>query len=69
MRQCYYFVINSHYNNVSLKREICIERKNMKISKVLQNVVKKEGKRSATANILVKYQNSKEFSYLVDIQK
>ena len=41
----------------------------MKISKVLQNVVKKEGKRSATANILVKYQNSKEFSYLVDVQK
>ena len=41
----------------------------MKISEVLQKVVKKEGNRSASANVVIKYQNSKEFSYLVDIKK
>jgi len=41
----------------------------MKISKLLQKVIKKEGKHSATANIVVKYQNSKEFHYLIDTKK
>ena len=41
----------------------------MKISKVLQSIIKKEGKHSASANVVVKCQNSKEFSYLVDVKK
>jgi|GEM_PF-776351 len=39
----------------------------MKISKILQNVVKKEGKYSLTSKAIVKLKNSKEFHYLVDI--
>ena len=38
----------------------------MKISKVLQKVVKQEGKHSLTGKTIVKLKNSKEFSYLVD---
>jgi len=38
----------------------------MKITKLLKNVVKKEGKHSCTATVIVKYKNSKEFNYLVD---
>ena len=41
----------------------------MKISKVLQKVVKNEGKRSAAAAVVIKYQNSKEFHYLIDVKK
>ncbi len=41
----------------------------MKISKILQKVVKKEGKHSHVASIVVKYKNSKEFSYLVDTNR
>lgn len=38
----------------------------MKISKMLQKVVKKEGKHSLTFKTIVKFKNSKEFNYLVD---
>jgi len=38
----------------------------MKISKVLQKVVKKEGKHSLTAKTITKLKNSKEFNYLID---
>ena len=38
----------------------------MKISKVLQKVVKEEGKYSCTAKTIVKLKNSKEFNYLID---
>ena len=41
----------------------------MKISKALHKVIKKEGKHSATANAMIKYQNSKEFHYLIDVKK
>jgi len=41
----------------------------MKISKVLQKVVKSEGKHSASASVVIKYQNSKEFHYLIDVKK
>jgi len=41
----------------------------MKITKILKNVVKKEGKHSNVANVVVKYKDSKEFSYLVDINR
>ncbi len=41
----------------------------MKISKILQKVVKKEGKHSLIAKTVIKYKNSKEFNYLVDIDK
>lgn len=41
----------------------------MKISKILQKIIKKEGKHSAVANIIVRFQNSKEFYYLVDVNK
>ena len=45
------------------------ERKKMKITKILQKVVKKEGKHSHVANVVVKYKDSKEFSYLIDINR
>jgi hypothetical protein len=38
----------------------------MKISKMLQKVVKKEGKHSLTGKMVVRLKNSKEFSYLID---
>ena len=38
----------------------------MKISKILQKVVKEEGKHSPMAKTIVKLKNSKEFNYLVD---
>ena len=38
----------------------------MKISKVLQKAVKKEGKHSLTAKTIAKLKNSKEFNYLID---
>jgi len=41
----------------------------MKISKILQKVVKKEGKHSLVAKTVIKYQNSKEFHYLIDVKK
>ena len=41
----------------------------MKISKILQKVVKKEGKHSLVAKTIIKYQNSKEFHYLIDSSK
>ncbi len=41
----------------------------MKISTVLQKVVKKEGKHSLTSKTIAKLKNSKEFSYLVDIAR
>jgi len=39
----------------------------MKISKLLQKVIKAEGKHSVVAKTVVKYKNSKEFSYLIDL--
>jgi len=41
----------------------------MKISKILQKVVKEEGKHSLIAKTVIKYKNSKEFSYLIDSNK
>ncbi|WP_373031709.1 hypothetical protein [Sulfurovum sp.] len=41
----------------------------MKISKILQKVVKKEGKHSLTSKTIVKFKNSKEFNYLVDTSR
>lgn len=41
----------------------------MKISKLLQKVVKEEGKHSLIAKTVIKYKNSKEFDYLVDSSK
>ncbi len=38
----------------------------MKISKMLQKIVTKDGKRSLAAKTIVKLKNSKEFNYLVD---
>lgn len=41
----------------------------MKISKMLQKVVKKEGKHSLTSKTITKLKNSKEFNYLIDATK
>ena len=41
----------------------------MKISKILQKVVKKEGKRSLASKTIIKLKNSKEFNYLIDVTK
>ena len=40
--------------------------KKMKISKILQRVVKEEGKSSRNSKTIIKLKNSKEFNYLVD---
>ncbi|WP_309499795.1 hypothetical protein [Sulfurovum sp.] len=41
----------------------------MKISEILQKVVKKEGKHSLTSKTIAKLKNSKEFNYLVDTNR
>ena len=41
----------------------------MNIRKVLKEVVKKEGKRSLTANAIKRLKSSKAFSYLIDISR
>jgi len=41
----------------------------MKISKILQKVVKNHGKHSLVSKTIIKYKNSKEFNYLIDISK
>ena len=41
----------------------------MKISKILQKVVKKEGKHSLVSKTVIKYKNSKEFNYLIDASR
>jgi len=41
----------------------------MKIRKVLKEIVRKDGKHSLTANTVNRLKSSKEFSYLVDINK
>ena len=41
----------------------------MKIRKVLKKIIKKDGKHSLTANRVNKLKTSKEFSYLVDINR
>ncbi|MGB5505652.1 MAG: hypothetical protein WBM70_03080 [Sulfurovum sp.] len=41
----------------------------MKISKMLQKVVREEGKRSLMSKTIVKLKNSKEFNYLVDTNR
>jgi len=41
----------------------------MKISKLLQKVVKKDGKHSFSSRKIIKLKNSKEFSYLIDASK
>jgi hypothetical protein len=41
----------------------------MKISKILQKVAKRDGKHSPVSRTIVKYKNSKEFSYLIDASK
>ena len=51
---------------LSLKRNKFRKEKKMKISTILQKVVKKEGKHSITSKTITKLKDSKEFSYLVD---
>jgi len=41
----------------------------MKISKLIKKVVKEEGKNSRNSKTIVKLKNSKEFSYLIDINR
>jgi len=41
----------------------------MKISKILKQAIKEDGKRSLTARKISKLKSSKEFNYLVDISK
>jgi len=41
----------------------------MKISRMLQKTVKKEGKHSLTSKTIVKLKDSKEFNYLVDMNR
>ena len=41
----------------------------MKIRKVLKEIVRKDGKHSFTANTVNRLKSSKEFSYLVDINR
>ena len=41
----------------------------MKISRILKQVIKKDGKRSLTSRTITKLKSSKEFNYLVDISK
>jgi len=41
----------------------------MKIRKVLKEIVRKDGKHSLTANTVNRLKTSKEFSYLVDINR
>jgi len=52
-----------HFNNIQGRR------KKMKIRKVLKEIVRKDGKHSLTANAVNRLKTSKEFSYLVDINK
>jgi hypothetical protein len=65
----YHFVISMHYHCAILKEKIHVKGKKMKLSTVLQKVVKKEGKHSLTSKTIAKLKNSKEFSYLVDIAR
>jgi len=46
-----------------------LKGKKMKISKLLKKVVKEEGSHSRNSTTIVKLKNSKEFSYLIDIQR
>ena len=41
----------------------------MKISKILKQAIKEDGKRSLTFRKISKLKSSKEFNYLVDISK
>ena len=41
----------------------------MKIRKVLKEIVKKDGKHSLTAKTVNRLKSSKEFSYLVDVNR
>jgi hypothetical protein len=41
----------------------------MKITKLLQKVVKQDGKHSLVSKTVVKYKNSKEFNYLIDANR
>jgi len=41
----------------------------MKIRKVLKKIVKKDGKHALTSFAVNKLKNSKEFSYLVDVNR
>jgi len=41
----------------------------MKISKILKEAIKTDGKRSLAARKISKLKSSKEFNYLVDISK
>ncbi len=41
----------------------------MKITKLLQKVVKQDGKHSLVSKTVAKYKNSKEFNYLIDTTK
>jgi len=54
---------------LSHMRKIKLKGKKMKISKLLQKVVKKEGKHSLVSKTIVKFKNSKEFNYLVDTSR
>jgi len=41
----------------------------MKISKILKQAIKEDGKRSLTARTITRLKSSKEFNYLVDSSK
>ena len=41
----------------------------MKISKILKEIVRKDGKHSFTANSVNRLKSSKEFSYPVDVNR
>jgi len=62
----YHFVTFIIYYYLSHERKYQLKGEKMKISKMLQKAVKKEGKHSLTCKTIVKLKNSKEFSYLVD---
>ena len=63
---CYNYTLRLRY----LLGEIKIgKEKKMKISKVIQRVVKEEGKSSRNSKTIVKLKNSKEFNYLIDTDR
>ncbi len=41
----------------------------MKISRMLKQIIKKDGKKSLTARTVARLKTSKEFDYLVDTNK
>jgi len=66
--------LGNHYSIYlhHLKEEMILKFKkgaSMKLSKVLKEIIKKDGKHSLTARTVNRLKTSKEFSYLVDSSK